>query len=398
MNVSFSATFDLPTIPRAATITEAPNFNDEQNPVLKYSNPAGSAATTLQACLSFDGSTAHIAYRNLTKTGTSYTFNLTSAERQVLYNNTKNAQTKDITFIVKTVIGSSTFYKKSTKTLSIINANPTGTITIAETNQAVINVLDKSDASTAIKGISNIKATVTPTLKKGATLKSISMTCGAANNNGANPYTFSGISAEVINYTITDSRGNTTKSSIKISNFVPYILPKITTSEFARVSLDNNNIVLNAEIDCYTGDIEDSINTFTLTYTGSNNKSGTIADYTKTNNHISIKNLSFTNLVSDGEVPTFTLMVKDVFSTDSASNIVIMMVPAFDAGENDLQVNGTLYVADTKGENKVDILATLKSTQTTANSAKTTANAAPKVFVQSAQPTATKKGDIWFKI
>lgn len=343
MNVSFSATFDLPTIPRAATITEAPNFNDEQNPVLKYSNPAGSAATTLQACLSFDGSTAHIAYRDLTKTGTSYTFNLTDAERQVLYNNTKDAQAKDITFIVKTVIGSSTFYKKSTKTLSIINANPTGVITIAETNQAVIDVLDKSDASTAIKGISNIKATVTPTLKKGATLKSISMTCGAANNNGANPYTFSGISAEVINYTITDSRGNITKNSIKINDFISYIIPKVTQLDFARVSLDSNQVVLNATIDCYTGDIGDSINTFTITYNSSNDKSGAITSYTKNDNKIIISDLAFTNLVSSTtETPTVTLAISDLFSTASASDIVLAITPTFDAGASDVQINGDL--------------------------------------------------------
>lgn len=44
------------------------------------------------------------------------------------------------------------------------------------------------------------------------------------------------------------------------------------------------------------------------------------------------------------------------------------------------------------------ITTSTENLQSQINSVKTTANAAPKVFIQSAQPTATKKGDIWFKI
>ena len=48
----------LTTIPRQANLTAAPNFNDEGNPAITYSNPAGTAATSLQACIaSVDGQT-----------------------------------------------------------------------------------------------------------------------------------------------------------------------------------------------------------------------------------------------------------------------------------------------------------------------------------------------------
>ena len=70
INSTGSGSWSLTAIPRQATITSAPNFNDEQSPVLKYSNPAGNAVTSLQACISLDGSASDIAYRDISKTGT----------------------------------------------------------------------------------------------------------------------------------------------------------------------------------------------------------------------------------------------------------------------------------------------------------------------------------------
>ena len=62
-------TVALTGIPRKAEIVNAPNFNDEQNPTITYNNPAGESATTLQACISLDGTTDSIAYRDISKTG-----------------------------------------------------------------------------------------------------------------------------------------------------------------------------------------------------------------------------------------------------------------------------------------------------------------------------------------
>ena len=53
VNCSGRNDWTLPQISRSATITKAPNFNDEQNPTINYSNPAGNNVTSLQACISF---------------------------------------------------------------------------------------------------------------------------------------------------------------------------------------------------------------------------------------------------------------------------------------------------------------------------------------------------------
>ena len=49
VNCSGNGSWSLPTILRQATITNAPNFNDEANPTIYYSNPAGTAVSSLQA-------------------------------------------------------------------------------------------------------------------------------------------------------------------------------------------------------------------------------------------------------------------------------------------------------------------------------------------------------------
>ena len=54
-SVSGSETVQLDKIARFATIISGEDFTDEGNPTIKYSNPAGSAVSSLKACISLDG-------------------------------------------------------------------------------------------------------------------------------------------------------------------------------------------------------------------------------------------------------------------------------------------------------------------------------------------------------
>ena len=119
-----SATVTLDTIPRQATITSSPDFTDSDNPTVYYSNPAGNAVSSLKACISFTGSKDDIAYRDISKTGTSYTFNLTDAERDILRNNTPSGSRKVI-FYIRTVIGSVTSYSTDNKTFTVVETDNT---------------------------------------------------------------------------------------------------------------------------------------------------------------------------------------------------------------------------------------------------------------------------------
>ena len=124
-NCTGSGSFALTQIPRQANITNAPNFNDTQNPTITYSNPAGNNVSSLQACIaSVDGNNGYVAYRDIPKTGTSYTFNLTTAERNSLLSATTTANSLTVKFYIRTIIGGNNFYSSWAVTFSVVNANP----------------------------------------------------------------------------------------------------------------------------------------------------------------------------------------------------------------------------------------------------------------------------------
>lgn len=161
------ASGDLPltTIPRQANITSAPDFNDEQNPTIGYNNSAGNSVSSLQACISFTGANDDIKYRDISKTGNSYTFNLTEEERNVLRKRATGTEL-NVIFFVKTVIGSNTFYSTSKKKLTIINANPSDfdfdyeDIGVMTPNGRTTTELT-GDPHTIIKWYSDIKVKIT---------------------------------------------------------------------------------------------------------------------------------------------------------------------------------------------------------------------------------------------
>lgn len=378
----------VPDIPRKATVTAATDFNDEGNPTVTFSNPAN---FTAKPYLKFYDSSNTLVHTITGSNGVTspYTWALTNAQRTSLRTATNKQQTYTVEEGIETFNGSTSLGSTSIKkTFSIVNATPTATHTITETDAKVSAVLGTSGA-TVVKGISDIKITVTPSLKKGATAKSTSIKLGSTTLNSS-PATFSNVTNGSLSYTITDSRSNSVTKTATL-NVVDYIPVSIDSCEFRRKATGSNVVVLNAVVTVNTGTIGGETNTLTVSYSSSNDQSGTITTYTTGTNKITISNLELGTLVSDGEVAAFTLTVSDLFTSASATNNVIVPVAVLEAGVHDVQVNGTLYVANQAGENKVDILTRLNSVQTTAN-------AAPKVFVQSAQPTATKKGDIWFKI
>ena len=117
INSSGSATFTLDTIRQKAVITSAPNFTDEQNPTITYTNTLGAAITSLQACIADDSGGVIVRYRDIPKTEASYTFALTTKERDALRTLCANAQSIRVRFYIKSVISGNTFYNYLTKTL-----------------------------------------------------------------------------------------------------------------------------------------------------------------------------------------------------------------------------------------------------------------------------------------
>ena len=222
VNCSGSGSFTLPQIARAATITAAPNFTDIQNPTINYQNSAGNSVTTLQACISLTGSTDNISYRDIPKNGTSYTFNLTEAERNVLRAAAPNSNTLSVIFYVKTIIGGQTFYSTANRTLTIVDASPTmANPTYQDTNSTTTAITGNNQK--IIQKQSSLSITIpAATALKYATITKYQVTINGVTREQTAAGTMSWGVLDVsqnINATVKaiDSRGNSVTKSMPIT-------------------------------------------------------------------------------------------------------------------------------------------------------------------------------------
>lgn len=221
-------TVALTNIPRQANITAVADFTDEGNPTITYQNSAGTAVESLQACISLTGSADNVPYRDISKTGTSYTFELTSSERETLRNATPNSNTLTVYFYVKTVIAGQTYYSNKPATMNIVNANPTITGASYKDTNATTTAITLDD-QVIIQNQSTLAFLFSQfTALKSATLSSLAVTINAVTQTQS----LSGTSQSNVSLnfgqinvanninasiTVTDSRGNTNTISLEIT-------------------------------------------------------------------------------------------------------------------------------------------------------------------------------------
>ena len=263
-------TVNLTNIPRQATITSASNFTDIQNPTIQYSNPAGTNATSLQACISLTGSNDDIEYRDISMTGTSYTFNLTEAERNVLRQATTTSNTRTVYFYLKTVINGNTFYQNKAVTFTVVNANPTFNVAYLDTSATTTAITGNNQQIIQNRSILQINIT------NATALKYATLTNASANINGnviTQNFT-SGSSSLTLNIgtldvssnltvpvTITDSRDNSTTINLTIQ-VLSWSLPSaIITLQRLNNYYNETNLTVDANYSSL-----DSKNTITIQY------------------------------------------------------------------------------------------------------------------------------------
>lgn len=247
-------TVNLTNIPRSATITNAPNFNDTQNPTITYSNTAGNSVTRLQACISLTGVNDDIAYRDIPINGTSYTFNLTEAERNVLRQATTTSNSRTVYFFIATFIGGNIYRFSVEKTFSIVNANPTFNVAYLDTNSTTTTITGNNQQ--IIQNNSTLQIKIT----NATALKYATLTNASININGA--VTTQSLSSSSLTFnvgtinvaqnlsvpiTVTDSRNNKTTINLTIQ-VLPWSLPSAIIT-LARESnfYTSTNLTVNAD-------------------------------------------------------------------------------------------------------------------------------------------------------
>ena len=351
-----SGSWALDKIARGATITSAPNFNDEANPVIKYSNPAGNTVTTLEACIAnSDGSKVYVPYRDIGKTDTSYTFMLTDAERNALRNATPNSNTMSVRFYVRTKIGDNTFRNSVTKNLSIKNPEPKLNPTVVDTGTNSITYTGDPE-NKVIKGYNTMSVTFGASAVKGATIFSQEVTCGG--HSRAADGTMSSVESGDFVFTVTDSRGNTTTKTIK-KTLINYFKPTVSIKSVTLSPEGVLKFTLSGKV--WVGNFGTLDNEYNLRYRykTSSGEWGSWATITLTpGDDGSFKATKSISGLDYRETYVVQGAVRDTLQPYDSNSVKtpeksVNAVPVFDWGKNDFKFNVPVYF---QGNQMVDFI------------------------------------------
>lgn len=220
---SASGTWTLDSNPRKATLVSAPNFKDTDNPTITYSNLAGSAVSALEVGIySADGYTPYAAYRSVSKSETSYTFNLTDAERNKFRAAMTTSSSLSIEFVIRTTIGGTYYYDVLYRTVSLSNDSISIIYTVTDINDKTVALT--GDPFTIVRYASRAAATITVNTSNGATVTKRIIKNGTEIYENVSGATFNGPASGTFNFAATDSRGKNAVENYK-PKFIEYIPP-----------------------------------------------------------------------------------------------------------------------------------------------------------------------------
>lgn len=338
-NVSGSATVTLDTIPRYANLSAAANFNDTQNPTISYSNPAGTDVSSLQVGISLDGTTVKIGYKDVPKIGTEYAIPLSDSEKNTLRSAASNSNALTVYFILKTVIGSSSASETKSAIMSIIDADPTVSVSVSDTS-SVKNVT--GNAAILVAGKSVAQVTISASAKKYATIENQRVEHGSQVLTGNGTLS---ITNNPIKVTVTDSRGNTATKDAT-NTIVPYINPTCLIGNDIPATDGTFKLVVSGLF--YNSSIGKTSNTLTVQYRrktagGSYGSWTTISSVSKSgNSYTATANLTGLDYQT---VYTFQARAIDKLNTSGvySAEKAVISEPVFDWGKNDFQFNVPVY-------------------------------------------------------
>lgn len=362
-SASASGSMALTAIPRFATITSAPNFSDGENPTITYSNPAGEAVTSLKACISLTTADADIAYRDIPKTGTSYTFNLTDAERAVLRNATTGSNSRTVYFIVWTVMGGVHYTDEIAKTFSIANGNPIVSGSVVDTNATTVSLTGDSDI--LVKYFSDAKCTMTAEAQKGATLDmdTYVITNGRSAEYGTEGI-FENVEDNTFTFSVTDSRGNTGRTTVT-PTMVEYV--KLTCNLGYDKPDGDGKMTVTCYGNVFTGSfgaVDNAITTAQYRYRTQNGTFGAWTNMTVEEGDGSYLASAYLTGLDYRTTYEFECKVKDKLMEVSSTSGLVKSIPVFHWSENDfvfevpVTFNGGFEMPATIGDDNGDMTIT----------------------------------------
>lgn len=319
-------------ITRQAYVTGATDFNDEGNPRITFTNPAG---FRINARLEFAGTV--IRRDNIANTG-SYTFDLTSAERDLLRSKCPNSNTLTVREVIATCISGTAeaFWSWQDKTMTIVNANPTfSNFEFEDVNPTTLALTGNNQ--NIIQGFSSVKATIPvnyiATANKYATMSKYSFTCSDVqrditySSDSSTNNTIENVKSGVFNVYAIDSRNNSTlvtKNANQTISYNPLVKGNISIARQNGVA-EETNLTISGTIDLVDfGQVVNSIQESKYRYKTAD--SSTWSNYK--NITVSVDNegnISFSNLIQGDTADGFDIGNSyniEVLISDELSSIV----------------------------------------------------------------------------
>lgn len=343
------------------------SITDEDTLTLEYSNPAGEYTESLQAGMSLTTTDSNMAvpYRNLSKTGTSYTFNFTASELSNLYKVLDDGATSArLRLFLKSIvpIGGGNAVEVATDnrdiTLTFIYYKPTLNVQLKATDSTTLNAT--GDERVFINGVSEVYYNLNPSVKKGAKQDAIWI-----GNGGDDKYTASGTFTNVTtNYFsayLRDNRGYQVSQEIKLGEgdwtsyrWIDYF--PLTVKVHQGLLAADGKLAVTLTGKFFNGDFGEKSNSFKYQY----NIRKTTSSTDSWSSIISVSPTQMT-IDNDGNYSyTFTIpgldytaryaltvdAIDEIMSEMAETTTVIGAIPVFDWSKDDFNFNVPVNFSD----------------------------------------------------
>ena len=352
--ISESFEWDLNPFARQATLSYVPSFNDEEGLTITYRNPAGDRVTSLQACISLNGSNDDIEYRDVPKTATSYTFDLQGYELMKLYDSIPTERTREVTVYLRTEDCGQVFYSSETTSFTIVEAKPYFLSTVINADEYQ-NELTGSDGI-IIKGHNRLQYNISAGARKGATIVSQSLTCGGK--------TYTQPTGELLNldtntftFTATDSRGWANTHTLTLP-MVEYFPPTITqdvkmsmgepAGEAAIIDLTINGTYFNETFGAVHNNVKLEVKFATNgeEYRDWDDLTPLMIESSGNTYSLTTQMTSNTGVIEYDKSYTFICRVTDLLTEEITSEYTVALKPVFDWGQEDFNFNVPISMND----------------------------------------------------
>ena len=345
-------------LPYYAQITSAPDFTDEDSPVISYVIPRG--VTEAQVCISFTGGNDDISYRTIDLQSTSYTFEFTTADKLALWSLLDQGITSTTmrfyiksNFVLNDAAGgasSGTQWHYVTRTVSLVNYEPVLSPTVVDANEKTLALT--GNANILIRYASTASFNSYAVARKGANISTQYVKNGEVFNYDT-AGEIEGPTSNTFYFSATDNRGHTTKDAVVFSiddgNFIEYVKPTVSAIVGDMTATGEVEVTINGKY--FSGNFGATHNTLTVGYTLSENNGeptqhtiGAVEptmsgnDYTYT---FTITGLDYTSVYE------VSINVADKILTEGTiTNVVLASTPVFDWSNKDFNFNVPVNLGD----------------------------------------------------